>query len=66
MYYIAQVNAYDALSNVVVAAEVKATAGGLGDPISQVFHLVECVPGVGEDDPGQWLKDALVALIEAL
>ena len=66
MYYIATVNAYDALSSVVVAAEVRATAGGLGDSIGQVLHHVQVVQGVGEDDPATWLKDALVALLEAL
>ncbi len=66
MYYLATINAYDALDRVVVAAVVRATAGAVGDPISDVAQCVVTIPGVGEDDPAQWLRDALVGLLEAL
>lgn len=66
MYYMTTINAYDALASVVVVANVRATAGGLGDPVGTVFEVSTTVPGVGEDDPKEWLKDALVALLERL
>ena len=64
MWYVTTINAYDALDRVVVAAVVRATAGGVGDPIVECFQHVTTVEGVGEDDPREWLRDALVALLE--
>ena len=66
MWYVATVNAYDALDRVVVAAVLRSTAGGVGDPVEDVLQCVTTVEGVGEDDPRQWLRDALVGLLEAL
>ena len=66
MWYIATVNAYDALDKVVVAAVLRSTTGEVGDPIEDRLKVVTTTDGVGEDDERQWLKDALVALIEAL
>lgn len=64
MWYVTTINAYDALDRVVVAAVVRATAGGTGDPILDVFQHVTTVQGAGEDDPREWLRDALIALLE--
>jgi len=66
MWYIATVNAYDALDKVVVAAVLRSTTGEVGDPLEDRLKVVTATDGVGEDDERQWLKDALVALIEAL
>lgn len=66
MWYVATINAYDALDRVVVAAVVRATAGGVGDPIEDVVQCVATIDGVGEDDPREWLRDALVGLLEDL
>ena len=66
MWYIATFNAYDALDRVVLAGTVRATAGGTGDPIEPVLQLVTTIPGVGEDDPREWLRDALIGLLEDL
>jgi len=66
MWYVATINAYDALDRIVVAAVLRATAGGVGDPMEDRLTCVTTIPGVGEDDERQWLKDALVGLIEAL
>lgn len=66
MWYVTTINAYDALDRVVVAAVVRATAGGVGDPIINVLEHVATVEGVGENDPTQWLRDALVGLLESL
>lgn len=66
MWFVTTINAYDALDRVVVAAVVRQTAGGIGDPIEVAFQHVTTVEGVGEDDPREWLRDALVALLEAI
>lgn len=66
MWYVTTINAYDALDRVVVAAVVRATAGGTGDPIVDVLQHVATIDGVGEDDPREWLRDALVGLLESL
>jgi len=66
MWYAATVHAYDALDKVCVSGTVRMTRGELGDPIAEVYSVVTTVPGVGEDDPNQWLRDALVALLEAI
>jgi len=66
MWYVTTINAYDALDRVVVAAVVRATAGGVDDPIVDVLQHVSTIPGVGEDDPREWLRDALVGLLERL
>jgi len=66
MWYVATINAYDALDRVVVAAVVRATAGAVGDPVVDVLHHVCTINGVGEDDEREWLRDALVGLLEDL
>lgn len=66
MWYVATINAYDALDRVVVAAVVRASAGGTGDPITDVLQHVSAIEGVGEDDPREWLRDALVGLLESI
>jgi hypothetical protein len=66
MWYMSTVHAYDALDRVHVTATVRATVGSLGDPIAEVYSVATTVPGVGEDDPNEWLRDALVALLEVI
>lgn len=66
MYYMATINAYDALDRVVLAAVVRATGDGTGDPVCTLLEHVHSVPGVGEDDPTEWLRDALIGLLESL
>lgn len=66
MWYMTTINAYDALDRVHVTATVRATAGSLGDPIAEVYSTATTVPGVGEDDPVAWLRDACIALLEVL
>lgn len=66
MWFVATINAYDALDRVVIAAVLRQTAGGIGDPIHDVLQHVATVEGVGEDDPREWLRDALVGLLEDL
>jgi hypothetical protein len=64
-FYQAQVHTFDCLDSVHVAVTVRAM-DDLPGPNYVVLHESTDVRGVGEQDPRQWLKDALVALIEAL
>lgn len=66
MWFSASVHAHDVLDQVYVTARVWGD-GGVGE--RQMVEQSSCattVDGVGEDDARQWLKDALVALIEVL
>lgn len=61
------VQAYDLLDHVVVTATLRDWDSTTVPPQSYVeFSTAATVPGTGEDDPQEWVKDALVALIEAL
>lgn len=65
MYSTATLSAYDVLSNIHVSASVRQYDGvTLGQ--SCEFHWETTVPGEGECEPGQWLREALLALIEVL
>lgn len=66
MWFSASVFAYDAMDQVVITGRVW-DDNGLGE--KQMQERISCattVSGVGQDDPREWLRDALVALIEAL
>lgn len=66
MWYSASVHAHDVLDQVVITARVWGD-GGLGErQMVEQFSCTATVPGSGEDDPRQWLSDALVAMIEEL
>lgn len=66
MYYLASINAYDAMGYVVVAAAVRASTGAPGSDLEVVLATSTRLDGVGEDDPRRWLRDALVGLAETL
>lgn len=66
MWYVATLNAYDALDRVVVAVVLRATTGEVGAPMENRLEHVVTIPGVGEDDERAWLRDALVGLLEDL
>lgn len=66
MYYIASISAYDALTTVVVHASVKTRMDELDGRLGVVFDLTTSLDGVGETDPVEWLRDALVQLLEVL
>lgn len=58
--------AYDALGLVHVTVRVWGDAG-LGEyQMEPQFSCATTVDGVGEPDPQEWLKDALVAMLEAI
>lgn len=66
MYYTMHVFAYDALTRVTVHTSMKEfDDNGIQREGYALQRSVEFY-GSGEDDPAQWAKDALVALIEVL
>ena len=66
MYYLAGISAYDALTTVVVHVSVKTRMEELDGQLGVVFDLTTSLDGVGETDPVEWLRDALVQLLEVL
>jgi hypothetical protein len=66
MWYSATVHAYDVMGAVQVTVTVRRSEGlGAASP-EAVMHAATTVPGVGESDEREWLRDALVALLEAV
>lgn len=63
MWYQANVTAYDMIDHVQVSATVIGR-DDLGQAIERQVQTSTTFPGTGEQDARQWLKDALVALIE--
>lgn len=65
MYSTATVATYDVLDQIHVSATMRQYDGvTLG--VSTEFHWETTVPGEGVCEPGQWLREALLALIEVL
>lgn len=65
MYQIATISAYDVMDQVHIVARVRqydAIAPGEGSE----FAWETTIPGEGECEPGQWLREVLVGLIEVL
>lgn len=66
MWFSASLHAHDVMDQVTITARVWGDAG-LGErQMQEQLSCAATVPGSGEDDPRQWLKDALVALLEEL
>lgn len=66
MWFSASLTAYDAMGEVHVTVRVWGD-GGMGE--EQMTPQLSCattVHGTGESDPQEWLKDALVAMLETL
>lgn len=62
----ATVHAYDVMDSVMITAVVRSTEG-VGLERSPVeLRATTTISGVGEDDPREWLRDALIGLLEAL
>ena len=66
MRYIASVHAYDVMSSISVTVHVKEFPDDPEAQPSTVFECTTTVPGIGENDPRQWVEDALVAMLEAI
>jgi len=65
MRYIATLHAYDVMSTQHVTLSVREYPDDPSWSPSTVFECTTTVPGTGENDPRQWLVDALVGLLEA-
>lgn len=65
-YYMASVNAYDALEEVHINVTVRQAGDHHESPVTSVLHQQVAVRSTGEPDPREWLRDALVALLEAI
>lgn len=66
MYRVASLYAYDVMESVHVSATVKLWDEiQTGSPSSE-FIVSTTIQGVGSAEDHEWLKDALVGLIEAL
>lgn len=66
MRYEARVTAYDCLDRVAVGATLYRSTDGLPQPQERVLGISVLARGTGETEPADWLRDALVALLEAL
>jgi len=64
-HFIASISAYDALDQVVVGVHMVDAHGYLGTRIP-VYQVTTTIPSEGQDDSREWLKDALIALLEAV
>lgn len=66
MYRTAMLACYDVMSEVHITATVRLYDGMNLTGSETEFHCSTTVDGVGSSDGRDWLRDALVAMIEAL
>jgi hypothetical protein len=66
MRYEARLSAYDVMDQVHVGCNVRATEGELWAPAVEVLLVTTTIRGEGISDPREWLRDALIALLETL
>jgi len=65
MWYTAKISAYDVLNTITVAARMD-LKDDEGQSLPDVMTYRTSFQGKGELDPREWLKDALIALLEVL
>jgi hypothetical protein len=66
MWIHATVTAYDLLDSVHVVANVRVSPDAASDDPPPALTIVTSVPGEGQTDAREWLRDALIALLEDL
>lgn len=66
MYRTATINAYDALGKILIGVVLREKPSPGEDAPATAETLQLEVDSTGEDDPRQWLRDVLVASLEAL
>ena len=64
-HYIANISFYDCMGDVMLGCTVHDLDGPDGT-LTQVLTCGDQVQGTGEDNPREWLRDALVAMLEVL
>ena len=62
----ASIHAYDVMSTVLVTAQLSVWEDGPEGTPTRRLSLMEQVESVGEPSDRRWLRDALIALAEAL
>lgn len=65
-YRTATVCCFDVMETVHIAATVKVWDEKGGGPATSEFSVVTGIQGVGSSEDHEWLRDALVGLIESL
>lgn len=66
MFTQASIHAFDMLGYVHTTAEVRQTEHPGESPAEIVLHVSTTEYGNGENDAREWLRDALIALLESL
>lgn len=66
MWFAATLNAFDALDKVHVSVVLRERGDEPTDRVMTLYQASATVDGCGETDPRLWLRDALVAMLEAL
>lgn len=66
MRYEARLTAYDVMDKVCVALLVLEAGDYPQASTTVVLRTVTTVPGIGESEPSEWARDALVAALETL
>jgi hypothetical protein len=62
----ATITAYDYMDKVGVTATLHTMPNRRSVPPERLYHKTVTLQGVGEADPVEWLKDALIGLLETL
>lgn len=65
MRYLATVHAVDVMDTISTSVSIRAQNNSEAD-WRTLFTHTSTVAGVGEDQPLEWLRDALIALLEEL
>jgi len=66
MRYTATVTAFDYMDKVGISAVVYEVPEVPGSGATRVYHKVVTIQGEGENDVEQWLKDAVIGLLEEM
>lgn len=66
MRYEAEFHAFDMLDQIHLTVRVWGADGALVQERQVAYQVTDTIPGQGESDPREWLKDALVAMLEAI
>lgn len=66
MRLVTTVHAYDVMDRVQVGATVRQYEETTREPSDTVLVCTTTFPGTGETDPKEWLRDALIGLLESL
>lgn len=66
MRYEAHVSAYDVMDQISVGCVVRDIYGATGERPEVVLAVGTILRGEGISDPREWLRDALVAILEVL